>query len=174
MKKAGCYRVSFGVETGSQEILNRINKGITLQQIRKAFNIAKEAGIETIGFFMLALPGDTKESMEQTIKFAKELKPDIPKVGITIPFPGTVLYNDWQSKGIIKSKNWEEYNYHSPSKIYNHPNLDWDTITKYYKKFYRELYLNPDFISRRFIRGIKNGELLSDMFYFLKTLRYGW
>jgi anaerobic magnesium-protoporphyrin IX monomethyl ester cyclase len=174
MKKAGCYRVSFGVESGSQQILNNIKKGTNLSQLRTAFKLARKTGIETIGFFMIGLPGDTKETIKQTISFAKELKPDIPKIGITIPFPGTQLYHEWDKQGIIKSKDWRKYNYHNPSKIYDHPNLDWNTIHEYYNKFYRELYLNPSFILRRFVRDIKKGELFYDIFYFLKTLKYGW
>ena len=174
MKKAGCYRVSLGVESGNQEILNKIKKGINLEQLGKAFKLAKKAKIETIGFFMVALPGDTKETIGQTIEFAKELKPDIVKIGITIPFPGTELYNQLDSQGLIKSKDWKYYNYHNPNKIYNHENLSWEEIYAARKNFYKQIYLTPGFIYRRIIRGIKTGEIFYDIFYFLKSLKYDW
>ncbi|MEA2037370.1 MAG: radical SAM protein [Nanoarchaeota archaeon] len=174
MKKAGCYRVSLGVESGNQEILNKIKKGTNLEQLRKAFKLAKKAKIETIGFFMVALPGDTKETIDQTIEFAKELKPDIVKIGITIPFPGTELYNELDSQGLIKSKDWRYYNYHNPNKIYNHENLSWEEIYAARKNFYKQIYLDPAFIYRRFIRGIRTGEIFYDIFYFLKSLKYDW
>jgi len=174
MRSAGCYRASVGVESGDQSILNRINKGTTLEQIRAAFNMFKSAGMETLGFFMIALPGDTEETMRKTIDFAKELQPDIAKVSITVPFPGTPLYNEYDKLGLIKTKDWSKYGYHDPRGLYTHPNLDWDTIYKYQKMFFREVYLNPSYIARRFLRGIKTGELLYDMYYFLKSLEYGW
>lgn len=174
MKQAGCYRISFGIESGEQKILDRINKGITLKQIKKSIKLAKKAGIETLGFFMIGLPGDTIKSMEKTIKLAKELEVDIPKVGIMIPFPGTPIYDELNKGGVIKSKNWDYYNYHNPSKIYNHELLNWNIIKEYYNKFYRKTYLNFGFIFRRFLRGLKTGELPYDIYYFLKTLKYGW
>jgi len=174
MKSAGCYRSSVGVESGDQQILNRINKGTTIEQIRAAFKMFKTAGMETLGFFMIALPGDTEETMRKTIDFAKELQPDIAKVSITVPFPGTPLYDEWNKAGLIKTKDWSKYGLHDPRGIYKHPNLDWDTIYKYQQMFFREIYLNPKYLARRFVRDIKTGELLYDMFYFLKSLKYGW
>lgn len=174
MKSAGCYRASVGVESGDQQILNRINKGATLEQIRAAFKMFKAAGMETLGFFMIALPGDTEETMRKTIDFAKELQPDIAKVSITVPFPGTPLYDEWEKAGLIKTKDWSKYGLHDPRGIYKHPNLGWDTIYKYQQMFFREVYLNPKYISRRLLRGIKTGELFYDAFYFLKSLKYGW
>lgn len=171
---AGCYRVSFGVESGDQKILNNINKGITLDQVRQVFKFAKDVGIETMAFFMVGLPGDTEDTMRKTIEFAKEIDPDIPKVAITMPLPGTPLYNDWNDKGYIKTYDWSKYVFHAPTEVYDLPDLKWDTIFEYYNRFYRELYLNPHFILKRFIRDIRNGELLYDMYYFIKTLRWGW
>jgi len=174
MKKAGCYRVSFGIESGEQKILNEINKGTNLNQIKTVFRLAEKAGIETLAFFMIALPGDTEESIKKTIRFAKELEPDIIKVSITMPFPGTPLFYNWNKMGLIKTKDWSRYYYHTPDAVYNHPNLGWKTIYKYYNLFYREVYLNPEFITRKFLKDLKNGRIFFDIFYFLKTLRYGW
>jgi len=170
---AGCYRVSLGVESGNQEILNKINKGITLDQARKAFKLARETGVETMGFFMLGLPGETEETMQQTIDFAREVNPVIPKVAMLMPLPGTKIFDDWNEKGYIKTLDWSKYVFHAPTKVYNHPNLSWDKIHNYYKKFYLDLYLNPEFIYRRLKRDITKGELIWDAWYLLKTLRYG-
>lgn len=174
MREAGCYRASFGVESGDQNILNKINKGITLDQVRLAFRLAREVGIETLAFFMIGLPCDTEETIRKTIDFAKELEPDIVKVSITIPFPGTSLFYELEKNGFIKTKDWSKYYFHSPDGVYDHPNLSWETIYRYYKLFYRELYLNPKFILRKIAKDLRNRELLYDIHYFLKTLRYGW
>jgi anaerobic magnesium-protoporphyrin IX monomethyl ester cyclase len=174
LKRAGCYRVSFGVESGNQRVLDGIKKGIILEQAKHAFALAKKAGIETMGFFMLGLPDDTEETMQETIDFAAELQPDIPKVGILMPLPGTPLYQEWVEKGIIKNFNWEEFVFHAPAKVYQHPNLKYETVFRYYNKFYSQLMLNPRFLFQRLIRDIKTGDLPWDIYYFAKTLRYGW
>lgn len=167
MKAAGCYRVSFGVESGNQEILNNIDKSQTLDQIRNAFRLAKKAGIETNGFFMFGLPGEKEEHLKQTIKFAKELKPDIAKFDIMIPLPSTPIYKEWEGKYII-TKKWDDYGFHKGEAVYNHPNLSWKTLKKYYTKAYRSFYLDPRYISRRIIRSIKNGVILDDIRLFFK------
>lgn len=169
MYMAGCYSVSFGVESGDQEVINKINKGIKLEDVKKSVSIAKKAGLETIAFFMLGLPGETEESMRKTIEFAKEVDPDIAKVTINTPLPGTPLYMEWKNRGYIKTDDWSKYNFHNPEDVYVHPNLDWDTIHRYYDMFYREFYFRPKFIFRRIKNGILNGTLLNDIYPFLKT-----
>lgn len=92
MKNAGCYKVHFGIESGNQDVLNKIRKGITLDQIRNAVKYCEKAKIRTKGYFMLGMPGDTKERMQDTIDFAKELKLNDLMFSITTPFPGTELW----------------------------------------------------------------------------------
>ena len=89
MKKAGCYRVVFGIESGNQQILDNIKKGITIKQIFEAIHSAKKAGLEVWGAFMIGLPGETEETMQQTIDLAKRLPLDLVKMSILIPLPAT-------------------------------------------------------------------------------------
>jgi radical SAM superfamily enzyme YgiQ (UPF0313 family) len=168
-KKAGCYSVYLGVETGNSKILKNINKGITTKQVEKAFKMTKKIGIETVGFFMFGLPGETKETMKQTIDFAKKLDPDYAKVTILVPYPSTPIYFEMKKKGLIKTKDWSKYNFHTASKVYNHETLDWNTLEKYYNKFYREFYFRPIYIIKRVSKGILNGRIFFDIYYFLKT-----
>ena len=168
-KKAGCYSIYMGVETGDDEILKRIDKGITTDQVRKAFKMAKKAKMETVGFFMIGLPGETIETMEKTIKFATELDPDYAKVTITVPFPSTKIFDDLDAKGLITTKDWSKYNFHTNAKVYNHENLDWDTMEKYYNKFYRKFYFRPKYIARRVITGVTTGRIFWDAYYAIKT-----
>lgn len=164
MKAAGCYRVYFGIESGNQKILDRIKKGITLEQIKKAVKWAKEAKIEVAGYFMIGLPGETEETMQQTIDFAKSLDLDLAKISITIPLPATELFNELDKEKLIKTYDWEMFKFYStPSTIYNHKNLSWPTIEKYYNKFYRTVYLNPRFIFKRLKNAIKNRTLIDDI-----------
>jgi anaerobic magnesium-protoporphyrin IX monomethyl ester cyclase len=168
MKKAGCYRVSFGVESGNQKVLDNIQKNETLGQIEEAFKICKEEGMIAYGFFMFGLPGDTEETMQQTIDFAKKCDPDIAKFGIMIPLPSTPIYEEWKGKYII-SENWDDYGFHKGTQVYKHPTLSQDTINKYYKKSYREFYLRPSYIIHRTIRSIKTGQVMDDIRLALAT-----
>ena len=94
MYHAGCREVRYGIESGNPQILERIGKEITLEQVRKAVAWTAEAGILAKGYFMLGLPGDTEETMQETIRFASELKLDQAMFSLTTPFPGTRLWEE--------------------------------------------------------------------------------
>lgn len=170
LKKSGCYRVAYGIESGNQTILNNIKKGIKLEHIRKAVKLAKKCGIETQGFFMIGLPGDTEETMQQTIDFAKSLDLDTAKVGITMPLPGTQLYKELEQQGAIKTKNLSLISQQAQQEIYKHPNLDWEIIQKYYSEFYKQTLYSPSFIFKRFKKGLFTGQIFWDCYYFVKTM----
>lgn len=170
MRKSGCYKVSFGIESGNQDVLDKIDKGIKLQQVRDAVRWAREIGFETFGYFMIALPGETEETIKDTIRFAKELKLNIAKFNITIPLPGTKLFEEWDKLGLIKTKDWSKYNFYSPYyELYDHPTLSHETITKYYRKAYHSFYFSLSYLMRRFIRGLKEGVLFRDIRLFFQT-----
>ena len=164
MKQAGCYRIHVGIESGNQNILNRIKKGITLEQVRRAVKWAKEAGLDVGGYFMIGLPGETKETMRQTIDFAKSLNLDLAKIAICMPLPATELFSELDKKGLIKSYDWVNFNFYTPaSTIYDHENLSWEIIQQYSKKFYREVYLNPFYILNRFKKSIRDKTIIEDI-----------
>lgn len=166
---AGCYGIAFGIESGEQTLLDNINKGTTLEQARKVLKWTKEIGIETLAFFMIGLPGETEETMQKTIDFAKELDPDYAKTSILLPLPGTPLYHSFEQHGYIKSKDWSLYNQHDPSGVYDHPNLSWKTIHRYYDLFYRRFYIRPKFLWKQIKRDAFSVNLLHDVVDFLKT-----
>lgn len=169
-KRAGCWLTGFGIESGDQEVLDKVNKGITLSQIERAVALAKKAGIETFGFFIFGLLGETERSMRRTINFAKELPLDIAKFDICIPYPGTPYYNMLKAAGRIKSENWTRYICHQTEEpLFDHHNLSWDTIESCYKKSFKEFYLRPGYILRRFLRSLRDGDLLHDIRYFLES-----
>ncbi len=162
-KKAGCYKVAFGFESGNDYILKTINKGATTEQARNAVKWAKEAGMETSGFFMLGLPEDTIETMEQTIDFACSLDLDYAKATILVPLPSTPIFEEFEKKGLLKTKDWTKYNFHTASKVYDHPHLDWETLEGYYNKFHKRFYFRPSYMIKRLIKSIKKGELIDNM-----------
>ncbi len=92
MAEAGCERVNLGVESASQEILDRTKKGITPEQCRRAFALAKKHHISTVGFFMIGFPGETREQALQTIRFMMELDPDFASFLSLFPLPGSEIY----------------------------------------------------------------------------------
>ncbi|MDD3814852.1 MAG: radical SAM protein, partial [Desulfocapsaceae bacterium] len=110
MKEAGCWQISYGVETGSQRLLDKINKGTTLQQIEEVFRITKEIGISIRGFFMLGLPEETKEESLATIEFAKKIDPLWAQFTLTTPYPGTMMFEELRQNGEINNFDWDNYN----------------------------------------------------------------
>lgn len=108
MYRAGCRRIFFGIEHGDQEMLDRVNKGITIEQIRKTISIAKEIGIRPLGFFLVGSPGETVESIKRTIRFARSLRLDYVQFSKTTAKPGTGLW-----KKLVRDSGgydyWKEY-----------------------------------------------------------------
>jgi len=176
MQKAGCYRVAFGFESGNNEILKRFGKGgkASIEKGTEAVTAARDSGIDTLGFFMFGLSGDTEETMLDTINYAKKLPVDNMKFGVCIAFPGTPMFADYSKKGWIKSYNWDEYFVYTDQALFVHENLDYQTVQRYMKTAWRKaMFFNPRFIGRRIIRGvrgIKDFELFWDVFYFFKAV----
>lgn len=173
MRQAGCYRVSFGFESGNDDILKRFGKGgrATIKQGRKAVRMARDAGLDATGFFQVGLSHDTEETMEETIDYARTLPLDLLKFGITIPFPGTPMFRDYFDQGMIRSLNWDDYHVSTQQMLYVHKNLSHQTILKCMRRAYRRVILfNPAYILRRLIRGIRTGEFFWDIFFFIRYL----
>ena len=144
MKKAGCKRSAFGVETGDEGMLSHINKNESLDQIRQAFKNAKQVGMETVGFFIIGLPGDTEESMEQTIRFAIELDPLVANFSMMTPYPGTLAYEEIKSKGgKILLKDWDDYVFFEGKARYELGDLTAELQERKFKEAYRRFYLRP-------------------------------
>ena len=96
LKDTGCIQIDIGVESGSQRLLDNVNKKITLDQIRQVFEWCRKYKIRSFATMLLNLPGETREDLEQTYKFLKEIKPTAGMIfGVTTPYPGTKIYNDY-------------------------------------------------------------------------------
>lgn len=169
-KRAGCYSMGVGFEAADQKALDSANKKIKVAQSYKAEELFKKAKMDYVGFFMLGLPSDTEETLKKTIKFATELDCTFAKVTVTVPFPGTSLFREYEAKGLIKSRDWSKYNFHSIKEIYQHPNLNMETLSKYYNKFYHVYYLRPSYIIKTFFRAIREGTIFHYILYAAQTL----
>jgi radical SAM superfamily enzyme YgiQ (UPF0313 family) len=161
--EAGCYQVSFGIESGVERILRNVNKDQTPEQIRRAVLLADDCGLETVGFFMMGLPGDTEETMEETIRFACSLPLTYAKASMTLPFPSSALFRQIDGMNRILSRDWDKYNFHSTSEVWEHENLSWKTISHYYALFHRRFYFRPSYIWKRFWRDLRTGHLIDDI-----------
>ena len=173
MKKAGCYRVSFGFESGDDEVLKKFGKGgkASINAGIEAVQLARSAGIDTNGYFLLGLSPDTEKSMQKTISYARQLPLDMMKFGIAIAFPGTLIFDFYRKKNMIKSFNWDDYHIYTQDPPFSHTALSYPLILEYIDVAYqRAIIRNPPYILRRMARGIRTGEFFWDAFYFLKFL----
>jgi len=106
MKRSGCYRLFLGIESGNPYILNSIvEKGLSLARVREVVKLIKRLDMETVGFFVLGLPGETKDTMKDTVEFAKSLDLDHAQFSIATPYPGTDLYDQCKSMGYLKNED---------------------------------------------------------------------
>ena len=143
LKRAGLKRTAFGVESGDPDILLSIDKKIDHDTIREAFRNAKAVGLETIGFFIIGLPGETEESMEKTIKFACEVDPKIANFSMMTPYPGTKVYEIAKRQGRLLIDDWEDYVFFDGRARYEMGEMTADMIEKKWKEAYRRFYLRP-------------------------------
>jgi radical SAM superfamily enzyme YgiQ (UPF0313 family) len=162
MKKAGCYMIAYGVESGNQKILNNLKKDITLEQATRAFELTHKIGIQTIAYFMMGSPGETPETIEETIKFANKLDSDFVQFSTTTPFPGTELFNLAIKEGMI-SEDWNDYIY-AGLRSTNYPAFVTSTLNKAdLKKWNIRAYRSCYFRLHYFFKRIKRIRSFSEM-----------
>jgi radical SAM superfamily enzyme YgiQ (UPF0313 family) len=144
MKAANCGYILFGVESGSPKMLKKMKKGITLDKVRQAFQLTKEVGIKTQAFFLFGMPGETQETIRETIEFAKELDASSTQFAVAIPHPGTALYQECKTNGWLTSENWADYT--SEECVIETPWLTAKEVEEARIRAYREYYYRPQFI----------------------------
>ncbi|MDD5488984.1 MAG: radical SAM protein, partial [Candidatus Omnitrophica bacterium] len=109
LKEAGCRNVCFGVESGDPEVWKTVNKAVTREEILSAHRAARRAGLIVTSFFMVGNVGESRESIDKTIKFMNEIETDYPTCSIATPYPGTEMYRMGQANGWIRVREWDEY-----------------------------------------------------------------
>ena len=143
MRRAGCTTVSFGVESGSPAVLERLAKHATLEQTRAAFRDARTAGLLRVGFFLLGSPGETADDIEATLALAKELDPDILQVAFLTPYPGSTLWDELPEAG---RPPWETLSHYN--RAWNPSAVSDELLRSFQRRFYREIVLRPRFLAR--------------------------
>lgn len=144
MKAANCGYILYGVESGSPQMLKKMKKGITLDKVRHAFQLTREVGIKTQAFFLFGIPGETQETIRQTIEFAKELNASSTQFAVAIPHPGTALYEECKANGWLTSENWADYT--AEASLIETPWLTAEEVEQARIRAYREYYYRPRYI----------------------------
>lgn len=158
MKEAGCHMLRLGVETGVQELLYNINKGITVGQTRQVFEWLHKLDLDTHAHIMIGIPGETKDTFSTTMRFVREIDPTVATFGILTPYPGTPLFN--QLKKMFPEIGDETEikldSLHTES-FYNKffTELSLKDLSSYVRKSYRIFYLRPSYVLK-WLKKIKN------------------
>lgn len=152
-KRAGCHRLEMGVESGDDEILKSIGKGITVEQVRKAVKIIKEARISLGTYFILGHPNETERTLRRTVDLAAELNTDTIAVGLMVPYPGTKIF-DMASRGDggyrLLARDWSEYDKYC-SRAVEVAGLPHKELAKWQRRALMNLYLK----NLRFVDGCR-------------------
>lgn len=172
MKLAGCRRISFGVEAGSDQMLKALRKNITIEQVLLAFHLCKKIGIDTLADFIIGGPGQTRADVEETINFALKLDPAYAQFTVMTPFPGTELYHMGLSKGLIKNDYWREYA-KNPTENFETPvweeHLSREELLNLFGQAYQRFYKRPKYIIRELYKIRSFGEFYRKARIGLKT-----
>jgi len=158
MKRAGCRKIMFGFESGSQEVLDTMKKKATIKQAIDAVRLTKRVGIKTAGNFMFGNIGETEETIQESIELAKRLNTDTMAFFVASPYPGTEFYNIAKKNGYLRPDlTWKDFTLvaKDAKPPLDLPGLPSSRIAYWQRKAYGEYYLRPGYILQR-IFGIRS------------------
>jgi len=158
MKRAGCWILFLGIESGTREILDAVRKRITIEQVKKAVKIVKDAEIQVLGSFITGFPQDTIGTIKETINFAKSLDIDYAEFSILTPYPGTPIYDYAKENNLLLTENWSKYTGTEP--IIKIDGASEKQLKTLFQKAYINFYLRPSIV----LKWLKNGQ-----FTFIKS-----
>jgi radical SAM superfamily enzyme YgiQ (UPF0313 family) len=146
LKRSGCWMLSMGIESASDDIRQNMLKRLERTKILTAFGNLRDAGIKSFAFFIYGYPGDTVASMEQTTRFALELDPDFANFYPAVPYPGTELYEKCKREGLLQDEDWSkmEYSYY----LLNGHGLDAQIVMGAIRDAKRRFFMRPKYFAR--------------------------
>lgn len=152
MKKAGCWLIAFGIESGSPETLEKLKKNTTIEDNRKAVKLAKEAGLKTFGFYMIGFPWEHSRHFRETRRHMFELDTDFVELHLAIPYQGTELYDLAKKEGLLTPSVYGQDYFSSapvPTKYQSRKYIE-----NFRKKTLRKYHLRPEYLYRRFLEVV--------------------
>ncbi len=170
MSNAGCERIHYGVESGNNRMLKLIRKNTTVDKVEQVFKWTREAGMDTLAYFIVGQQTETAKDIQDTITLAKRLKPDYVHFAIFCPYPGTEIYQQGLERGIVKSDVWREFA-RNPKNDFEIPfweeNFSGDELREIIVKCYKSFYVRPGYLLQRLSKIRRFGE-------FKRKLKAGW
>jgi len=150
MKRAGCHTVAIGMESTDPAVLRNIRKNITPEQIRRAVSLIRRSGMDSIVFCVIGFPGETRQSVEETIRFLKTLDTSFITLGLAVPAPGTDFYRYVEENGYLQTKDWSRFD-PLQKPVFSYPSLSAEEMMFYQSYGLRQFYLRPGYIMRRLL-----------------------
>ncbi len=150
MKRAGCREIAFGIESGSEAVLEGTTKGVSKDAMRQAARGCHAAGILFYGLAIVGLPGETEQSVEDTIAFINELEPFYTQFSYCVPFPNTDAYAWYESRGYLATKDWSQYFPLAERPIVRTQDLRAEDLVRLRRRLYLRTMLRP----RRLLRAV--------------------
>ena len=149
MRDANCQLIHFGVESGSQKMLDAMKKGTTIEQNERAIRWAKEVGISVAISVIVGYPGETTDMLKQTLDFIRRTEPDYVYMCEAVPYPGTEFYNLLKDLGWEMSTDWSQY--HEQTQVFKNPLLPLQKIEEMKKAFY-DHFFSPSYFLHKSLR----------------------
>ncbi len=163
MKRAGCWMISWGIESASSEIRQRAHKGTTEEKIARALRWSRQAGIMNWGYFIIGLPGETEDTIRQTIALSKKLPLDLALFHIAAPYPGTPFFYEVVENGWFRpGTSWEEVDM-DESTVLDYPQLSAEQIEHWARRAFREWAIRPGPLLT-FLRSLNSWQAVQSAF----------
>lgn len=149
MKRAGCRELLVGFESGVQQILDNSNKHITVEQSREFVTMAKDAGLQVHGCFVIGLPGETEQTANRTVEFALSLGCHTLQFSGAVPFPGTEFFAQSEREGWLNTHDWQQWLGEGEQKgVVSYPGITQEAINRIVDDGLRRFYLRPSYMLR--------------------------
>jgi len=175
MKRAGCRELLVGFESGAQEILDNVNKNISIGQSQRFMELARKAGLQVHGCFVIGLPGESEETARKTIEFALSLKCDTLQFSGAVPFPGTQFFRMAEERGWLKTRDWQRWLGEGEQKgVVEYPGLSEERIDYYVDLGLKKFYLRPFYIIKFLFSTRSSSDLYRKLRGAVNFLSYLW
>jgi len=167
MREAGCFMLSIGGESGNAQILNTIRKGTKPEYIKNTVDLLRKTGINSLVYFLIGLPGETRETIRETIEFAKKINPDYVEFYPATPYPGTRFYEIAAGDGLIVKTSWNDYLCGGNEFVIQIPGVTKNELDMILREAYRKFYVRPAYAAIFLKKALKPSE-------FIRLVQFGF